>query len=151
MARHGKKKSESPPGSCIPASLVTVEAKSYLPLQNRERWCDHYETMHNGVLAAIPWPVRSLVGVLAYRGMVRTLYGQGTGRYTDAEVQELKQEVWEAIDALLTDSRTKSQSQNRSGLRSARVPPFWVLGGTEPSEADATVYGFVVSGLVCKA
>ncbi|KHN97270.1 glutathione S-transferase [Metarhizium album ARSEF 1941] len=29
--------------------------------------------------------------------------------------------------------------------------PFWVLGGSRPTEADATVYGFVVGALVCTA
>jgi len=29
--------------------------------------------------------------------------------------------------------------------------PFWVLGRPEPTEADATVYGFVAASLVCTA
>lgn len=28
--------------------------------------------------------------------------------------------------------------------------PFWVLGGDDPTEADATVFGFVSSVLVCE-
>lgn len=28
---------------------------------------------------------------------------------------------------------------------------FWVLGSNEPTEADATVFGFVISVLVCDA
>lgn len=98
--------------------------------------------MRSGVLAAIPYPIQLLVGLLAYRSISQTLWGQGTGRYSDEEIVPLKHEVWESVNALLAESRSKAGAGNE---------PFWVLGGAEPSEADPTVFGFITSALVCKA
>ncbi|KAK3331642.1 hypothetical protein B0T19DRAFT_482098 [Cercophora scortea] len=112
----------------------------------RERWIDNYTTMRAGALSALPWLMQFIVGNLAYANVKRTLYGQGTGRYTDDEVRDMKREAWESLDALLSDARTKK------GLGGAdREGPFWVLGREEPTEADATVYGFVVASLICPA
>ena len=73
--------------------------------------------------------------------MSATLYGQGTGRFTAEEISKFKKEVWENVNALLTDS---SQKRGSGGL-------FFVLGGEGPTEADTTLFGFVASGLVCDA
>lgn len=108
----------------------------------RERWVDNYDTMRRGVLATVPWLLQPIIAWFAHSGMVRTLYGQGTGRLTDEEVTSFRQEVWEGADALLKEA--KLASRGREG-------PFWVLGGTEPTEADMTLFGFVVSALVCDA
>ncbi|KAI3532389.1 hypothetical protein CSPX01_13487 [Colletotrichum filicis] len=94
--------------------------------QSAERWQDNYETMRSGVMNAIPWPIQNLIGLLAYRGVTRTLYGQGTGRFSSEELAEFRRDVWGHT-------------------------PFWVLGGKSPSEADATVFGFIASGLGCAA
>lgn len=102
----------------------------------REKWWDNYLVMRNYALGFIPWPFQVLVGLLAYRSISATLYGQGTGRYTDEEVSSFKHEVWENVSALLTDVRKKKG-------------PFWVLGGKEPTEADATLFGFIASSLIC--
>ncbi|KAH6884207.1 hypothetical protein B0T10DRAFT_493744 [Thelonectria olida] len=123
------------------AVRALLEDKVYF-YQNRERWCDNYETMRNGALGAIPYPIRLLVGLLAYRSMVTTLHGQGTGRYTNEEITSFKQEAWESINALLAESRANAGRPTK---------PFWILGGPEPTEADSTVYGFVTSALACKA
>ncbi|KAK8045620.1 glutathione S-transferase [Apiospora rasikravindrae] len=111
-----------------------------------ERWTQNYYTMRDHVLGALPYPLRVVVGLLAYRGTVATLHGQGTGRYAAEEIAAFRREIWEAVDALLTASRNKSLSQDRP-----KGKPFWVLGGEEPTEADATVFGFVVSALICTA
>jgi len=29
--------------------------------------------------------------------------------------------------------------------------PFWALGGDEPTEVDATLFGFIASSLICEA
>ncbi|KAL0938392.1 uncharacterized protein CTRU02_205002 [Colletotrichum truncatum] len=62
--------------------------------QNHERWHENYETMRSGVLGAIPWPIQPLIGLLAYRGVTRTLYGQGTGRFTSDEIASFRRQVW---------------------------------------------------------
>ena len=110
----------------------------------KEKWCDNYTTMRDGVLAAVPWPLRLLVGYMVQRKNVNMLYGQGTLRFSDDEIATLKEEVWESVDALLGEARTTSKAGGEEG-------PFWVLGGEEPTEADGTMYGFVVGALVCDA
>lgn len=124
------------------AIRALCEDKLYFYL-TRERWVDNFYTMRDGVLAALPYPVRVLVGNLAYRGVTSTLHGQGAGRYSDNEVHELKKEVWESLDALVSESRMRGAHSSDG--------PFWVLGKEKPTEADATVYGFVVASLVCTA
>lgn len=109
----------------------------------REKWCDHYQDMVDGMLAAVPWPARAVVGWMAHRAIVRTLYGQGTGRLSDEEVLLFKEEAWAAVEALLAEA--KGLSKEKEGA------PFWVLGGEEPSEADATLFGFIIGGLVSTA
>ncbi len=123
------------------AVRALFEERLYFLLQ-RERWVDNYYAMRDGVLGALPWLVRVVVGNLAYRGVTAGLQSQGTGRYSREEVGEMKREVWEGLDGLLGEARAAG---------GGREKPFWVLGGEEPTEADATVYGFVVAGLVCTA
>lgn len=110
-----------------------------------ERWHDNYYTMRPGVLSALPYPVQVVVGLLAYRQNMRTLYGQGTGRFSPEEVSSFRLQIWESISALLVESKSKSKlAQDNDGT-------FWVLGSTEPTEADATVFSFICSALVCSA
>ena len=98
--------------------------------------------MRDCVLAAIPYPVRLVVGVLAYRGMMSTLHGQGTARFTSEEIAAFRDEIWEDIAALAAEARrTATNTQD----------PFWILGGGQPTDADTTVFGFIASGLVCSA
>lgn len=95
-------------------------------------------------MSSIPWPIRPLIGLLAYRGMARTLHGQGTGRFSSEEIAEFRHDVWADVDALLAEARTKAPPADGEA-------PFWVLGGSGPTEADATVYGFIATGLLCAA
>jgi hypothetical protein len=125
------------------AVRALLEDKLYFYLQ-RERWADNYHAMRDGVLAAIPYPVRLIVGNLAYRAVMAGLNAQGTGRYSAEELRELKREAWESLDAILAESR-------RNSAAAGGDKPFWVLGRAEPTEADATVYGFVAASLVCTA
>ncbi|KAM5356588.1 hypothetical protein ACJ41O_003234 [Fusarium nematophilum] len=109
----------------------------------REKWCDNFYTMRANALAPIPWPLQVLVGLVVYQTVTRTLHGQGTGRFTDEEVAVLREEAWESVGALLAEARRTS--------RGTREGPFWVLGGEAPTEADATLFGFVASALTCEA
>ncbi|KAL2261623.1 hypothetical protein VTK26DRAFT_3742 [Humicola hyalothermophila] len=133
------------------ALRALLEDKFYF-FATRERWVDNHARMRDGVLAALPWPVRLLAGHLAYRAVSATLHGQGAGRYSDEEAREIKREVWEALEALLAEARRAAASTSGAGSAGGeREEPFWVLGGEQPSEADATVYGFIASALVCTA
>ncbi|KEY66212.1 hypothetical protein S7711_09225 [Stachybotrys chartarum IBT 7711] len=111
----------------------------------REKWVDNYYAMRAGVLASVPWPMQIPVGVLVYRSVTTMLHGQGTGRLSAEEVETLNEEAWESINAIISEARTRS-----SGAVQSREP-FWVLGGEQPTELDATIYGFITSSLVCDA
>lgn len=107
----------------------------------REKWFDNYEIIRAKSLAAIPWLIRIIVGFFIRRTVGQALHGQGAGRFTDDEVQVFNEEIWENINALLLEARKAAVAEE----------PFWVLGGEEPTEADATLYGFIAGTLVCVA
>ncbi|KAM4064108.1 zinc-binding dehydrogenase [Hirsutella rhossiliensis] len=109
--------------------------------RSREKWRDNYAAMRLHAMGALPWPLQ-VFGWFAYRAVERGIYGKGPGRLEDDEVLELKTEVWESDDALLAESKRSADGAGE---------PFWVLGGPEPTDAHAAVYGFVVSALVCGA
>ncbi|RMZ85506.1 hypothetical protein DV736_g6571, partial [Chaetothyriales sp. CBS 134916] len=123
------------------AVRALLEDKLYF-YQVRERWQDNYYTMRDGALAVIPYPIRVLVGMLAYRGVLRTLQGQGTLRFSLEEMAALRLEVWESINTLLVEARSKMGDTDG---------PFWVLGGAGPTDADPVVFGFIAASLVCQA
>ncbi|KAL4997860.1 hypothetical protein BDV10DRAFT_168657 [Aspergillus recurvatus] len=123
------------------AVRALLEDKAYF-YNTRERWTENYYTMRDHVLSAVPYPIRIFVGLLIYRSTVQTLHGQGAGRYSAEEIQGFREEAWGAVNDLLVASKEKAQ--NRGG-------PFWVLGGEKPTEADTTVFGFVISALICEA
>jgi len=127
------------------AIRTLLEERLYFFLA-RERWVDNYATMRDGVLFAIPWPLRWLVGLLAQRAVTQALYGQGAGRFTDEEASGISTECWEALVALLEESKRKVDADGKGPDE-----PFWVLGKGKPTEADTTVYGTVVAALVCDA
>lgn len=131
------------------AVRALMEDKVYF-YGTREKWVDNYQTMVNGVMGEIPSFVRWIVGLLAYRKVARTLDGQGTGLLSGDDIAMLREEVWEAVDALLTEAKRTTESRKNSGGQTER-DPFWVLGGESPTEADATLYGFVAGALICDA
>lgn len=49
--------------------------------------------MRPHVLSALPYPVQLVVGLLAYRKVSQTLYGQGTGRLSAEEINSFRQQV----------------------------------------------------------
>ena len=86
-----------------------------------------------------------VVGLLAYRNVMKTLYGQGTGRFSGEEISSFRQQIWENVNALLVESRRNRTETDASDAM------FWVLGGDGPSEADAVLFGFIAPALVCTA
>ena len=105
--------------------------------QGYERWIENFYVMRDvGPLSGIPYPVRILVGYLAHSKLVRTLHGQGTGRYSKEELTSLRREAWSSLDDLAAEAS-----------RSSGKGPKWILGGEKPTEADACLHGFVASTL----
>ena len=104
-----------------------------------ERWVKNYYVMRDHAMCKLPYPARFLAGNLAYRGIIQRLHEQGTGRFSDAEISLFTEEVWDAVNGLVEASMEKQQEKKEC---------FWILGGNEPSEADTTVFGFVVANLV---
>lgn len=84
-----------------------------------------------GPLHTIPYLPRLLIGQIAYGKVMRTLHGQGTGRYSPAEIAALKLETWTALDALVENG--------------------WVLGRKGPTDVDACLFGFLAASLTALA
>ncbi|KAJ5084954.1 hypothetical protein NUU61_009533 [Penicillium alfredii] len=114
-------------------------------LQSFEKWQENYYTMRDHIFAASSYPLRVVVGWLAYRKQMHILYGQGTLRFSPEEISSMRWEIWKKLSSLLMSSKSQMLDCTTSDH------PFWVLGGSTPCEADATVYGFIVSTLVCSA
>lgn len=87
------------------------------------------------------------MGVMVYRSTVVTLHGQGTGRYNADEIAGFRREIWEGINGLLVESKSTSECS----AAASNQEPFWVLGTKQPTEADATLFGFIVSVLISSA
>ena len=100
--------------------------------------------MRSKVLAALPYPMQILIGLLAYRGVTRTLHGQGTMRFSTEEISSFRKKIWENVNALLAESKRKAGAGAGNDV-------FWLWGGKGPSEADTTLFGFISTGLVCEA
>lgn len=102
------------------------------PYQAHERWVHNFYIMRDqGPLSTIPYLPRLIIGQIVYGKIIRTLHGQGTGRYSPVEIAALKLETWTALDAL--------------------VAKGWVLGGEGPTDADACLFGFLASALTALA
>ncbi|KAI1200138.1 hypothetical protein F5X97DRAFT_101598 [Nemania serpens] len=110
-----------------------------------ERWTQNYYTMRDHVLWPIPWPLRVVVGSLVHRNVVAALHGQGTGRLGADEIAAFRREIWASFADLLLESRVRQARPADS------AEPFWVLAGPEPTDADASLFGFVVSTLLATA
>lgn len=98
--------------------------------------------MRSHVLAALPYPIQLVVGLLAFRTVTQTLYGQGTGRFSTDELRTFKVKIWDNVNALLTEAKSNQSSSEE---------PFWVYGGSRPTEADTVVFGFVIGSIISNA
>jgi len=85
--------------------------------------------------------MRVFVGQMVYRKQIATLDGQGTGRLDAEEIAAFRAGIWEAVNDLLIQSKGKARGD----------APFWALGGDQPTEADGTLFGFIVSVMICTA
>ncbi|TVY47840.1 Failed axon connections-like protein [Lachnellula cervina] len=123
------------------ALTALLEDKLYF-YQVYERWHENYYIMRANIFGFMPYPLQVLVGYLAYRSMSAALYGQGTSRFSGEEISAFRKRIWESFNALLVVSKKKLL------VHDDRASPFWLLGGTEPSEVDAVLFAFVCSTLV---
>ncbi|QGA16297.1 hypothetical protein EYB26_003964 [Talaromyces marneffei] len=123
------------------ALRALLEDKLYF-YNGNERWNENYYTMRDGVMASIPYPIRVIVGLLAWRNNNAGLYSQGTGRFSAEEIHSFRDKIWHSLDDLLAESRHKAPSGQKV---------FWALGGKGPTEADTSLFAFVIAGLVCDA
>lgn len=96
-------------------------------------------------MASIPYPIQVLVGLLAYRKATTSLNAQGTGLLTREQFTAHQAECWAALDAQVAAARQQSNAASRPD------EPFWLLGGDQPTEADASLMAFVVTTLFCTA
>ncbi|KAK0667413.1 putative glutathione S-transferase [Cercophora samala] len=140
----------SPAEKALDLSIRSLLEDKLQFFNTREQWVDNYYPMREGILgsggAGLPWILQWMIGGKIYKDIIRTLYGQGTGRYSAEEVKLLKEEVWEAINAFVVEGRNKTLARRKEG---DDRKPFWVLGGDGPTEADCTLYGMVAGRLMC--
>ena len=119
-----------------------------------EPWTFHYLVVREHILSHVPYLIRPALGYYIYRKVHSALYSQGTGRLTDTEIKAAREEIWESINLLLQTARDtkRKRDDGRTSSQEDRDSPFWVLGeseqGSNPSEADATLFAFVASTLV---
>jgi hypothetical protein len=85
-----------------------------------------------------------IIGYFIHNGTIKTLHGQGTGRFSDDEIDSFRQDIWTNINELLQVSKSKLSAEQKD-------VPFWILGGESPTEADMTLFSFIVSVLICTA
>ena len=78
------------------------------------------------LLGGIPAAIRRFVVPRIQKQVRRTLYGQGTGRMTDAEIDTIYDRGWDSISTLLGDR------------------PYFL--GERPSAVDATILAFLITG-----
>lgn len=100
-----------------------------------------YRFRDDGPLSSIPYPVRLVVGGLVARGVTKQLHAQGLGRHSVEELDQMSEEGFAALNDFYT-ARTSKSSNSQEGS----IP--WIFGGDHPSEADASLYGLLVSALV---
>jgi len=123
------------------ALRALLEDKLYF-YHTYERFVQNYYTMRDHILEAFSYPLRLIIGQLIYRSHTSTLHGQGTGRFSPAEIAAFRLQIWESFNDLLLSSKRNSKSSSE---------PFWVLGDDEPTEADMVLFGFIVSVMYCTA
>jgi len=123
------------------ALRALLEDKLYF-YHSYERFVQNYYPMRDHILEDLSFPLRLIIGQLVYRSHMSTLHGQGTGRFSPAEIAAFRLQIWKSFNDLLLSSKRKSKSNTE---------PFWVLGGDGPTEVDMVLFGFIVSVMYCTA
>jgi glutathione S-transferase len=118
-------------------------------LNGVEKWSTNYYAQRDYIMRDVPYPVRVVIGLLAYRGNMRKLREQGAARFSGEEILGFKREIWGVLDGVLRKSREEFLN-GRQGTRK-ETSCCWVLAGENPTEVDACLYGFVASVMVCES
>ncbi len=108
-----------------------VEERLYFLLL-RFRWMNdaNFAAIRPMIGLGAPFPLRALIPLLARRGTLATLKGQGIGRLSDEEAALFARQDIEALALLIGDK------------------PF--LLGDEPCGADASLYAHLAGALIAK-
>ena len=110
-------------GRCVARMLE--ESTYWAVVHNRWMDPDNWENLTKPqFFGSLPWPMKALVPAMLHRGLRRSMKGQGMGRHTPDEINEIGRRDLAAVADILGDK------------------PF--LLGPVPSEYDATVYAFLV-------
>jgi hypothetical protein len=94
------------------AMQALFEDKLYF-FNMRERWIDHFYVQRDQVLEDALWLLRWLVGNMIYRSHVKTLHGQGTGRFSGDEARWFREEIWVRLNGMLGESRRKGNGRGK--------------------------------------
>lgn len=85
-------------------------------------------------LASIPWPLRNVVGTLAWYNIRSALYGHGVGRHTVEEVSEMVTEAINNLEIKLAGTRIGDETSD-----------MWFFPKRGPTELDASLYGILIT------
>lgn len=136
-----------------------LEDKLYF-FNSAERWLDgdNYYQMRDKILEGKPWLVRLLIGPIIYRKIAQTSNLQGCSRHGYEERRGFIEEIWQvcldssAFETCADVLQTFNDLlQEQRSAHSEKEVPFWALGTGKPTLADAVIFGFVVSVLICTA
>lgn len=97
--------------------------------------------MRDHILASLPRPMRVGVGIMIYRDTMARLRGQGIGRHSAEEIALFRDEIWQGVADTLIEAKAESPVSGNEC--------FWVFGGDAPTEADTTLFGFIVAVTMC--
>ena len=94
------------------------------------RWVDHnsWPTVKNALFGRQPFPLSTIVPLIARRGVTKQVYQQGTGRHNKEEVLSIARQTLDALSVMI--------GKNRFCL------------GDQPSSLDATVYAFLAEAIL---
>lgn len=106
-----------------------------------ERWLESYYVHRDKILASKPYPIRVLLGILIHQKIVQTVHLQGSGRFSTEHQKEFRHQIWKSLEDMLAERRKHAEGR----------APFWCLGGERATEADAVVFAFINSALVCQS
>ncbi|MEC9260859.1 MAG: glutathione S-transferase family protein [Pseudomonadota bacterium] len=96
------------------------------------RWVDNnsWPIVKNALFGKLPFPLSTIVPLVARRGVSKQVYQQGTGRHNKEEVLSIARQTLDALSVLIGDN-------------------LFCLGD-KPSSLDATVYAFLAEAILVK-
>lgn len=96
----------------------------------------------HGPFSHVPAIFRGTAGFFVYTYCRIMLYFQGTGRHSAEEIKKLRNGAIETLGNYAAFAAEKYQESQHS---SDHFEPFWILGGSMPTEADFTLFGYLAT------